>query len=103
MKINRSFCTVLGLILLLFSCNKANTESKNYQTNPIDISKAKKEIGSMLDSFNTAAANAAFTHYFDYFTEDATFNGTDATENWDKKAFMIWAKPFFDKKNNLEF
>ena len=52
----------------------------------------------MLDSFNLAAANAAYQEYFNYYTEDGTFNGTDATENWDKKAFMAWAKPFFDKK-----
>ncbi|RYY46841.1 MAG: hypothetical protein EOO06_13700, partial [Chitinophagaceae bacterium] len=30
-------------------------------------------------------------------------NGTDATENWDKKAFMEWSKPFFDKKSTWNF
>ncbi|MFT3980888.1 MAG: nuclear transport factor 2 family protein [Ferruginibacter sp.] len=69
----------------------------------IDIPKEKTAIGAMLDSFNIAAANADYDKYFSYYTADATFNGTDATENWDKKAFMAWAKPFFDKKTTWNF
>ncbi len=65
--------------------------------------KEKKEIGTMLDSFNVAAANADFTTYFNYFADESTFIGTDATEVWDKKAFMIWAKPYFDKKRTWNF
>lgn len=64
---------------------------------------SKTEIAAMLDSFNVAAANANYQEYFDYYTESGTFNGTDATENWDKKAFMAWAKPFFDKKSTWNF
>ena len=29
--------------------------------------------------------------------------GTDATENWHKKAFAIWAKPHFDKGQGWNF
>ena len=64
---------------------------------------SKKQISAMLDSFNIAAANADYDKYFNFYTEDATFNGTDATENWDKKAFMVWAKPYFDKKTTWNF
>ena len=36
---------------------------------------AKDKIANTLDSFNKAAANADFNAYFNYFTEDAIFDG----------------------------
>lgn len=63
----------------------------------------KKEIGTMLDGFNIAAAKADFITYFNYFADESTFIGTDATEVWDKKAFMSWAKPHFDQKRTWDF
>ncbi len=65
--------------------------------------KEKDEISKMLDGFNTAAAKADFTTYFNYFADESSFIGTDATEIWDKKAFMVWAKPYFDKKTTWNF
>lgn len=69
----------------------------------IKFENEKKEIGMMLDGFNVAAAKADFNTYFNYFAEESTFIGTDATEIWDKKAFMNWAKPFFDKNKTWNF
>lgn len=63
----------------------------------------KTAIGTMLDGFNAAAAKADFSTYFNYFADESTFIGTDATEVWDKKAFMVWAKPYFDKKSTWNF
>ncbi|WP_294276094.1 nuclear transport factor 2 family protein [uncultured Chryseobacterium sp.] len=63
----------------------------------------KTAINTMLDGFNTAAAKADFNTYFGYFADESTFIGTDATEVWDKKAFMVWAKPYFDKKQTWNF
>ncbi|MBC7534983.1 MAG: nuclear transport factor 2 family protein [Ferruginibacter sp.] len=68
-----------------------------------DTSGNRKQIVTMLDSWNKAAAEADFNAYFKYFTEDAVFIGTDATENWNKKRFMIWAKPFFDRGKAWNF
>lgn len=65
--------------------------------------KEKTEIAKMLDGFNMAAAKADFTTYFNYFAKESTFIGTDATEVWDKKAFMSWAKPYFDKNKTWNF
>jgi hypothetical protein len=65
--------------------------------------KEKAEISKMLDGFNTAAAKADFTTYFNYFADESSFIGTDATEIWDKKEFMVWAKPYFDKKSTWNF
>lgn len=73
------------------------------QSNGTKFEKDKTEIGTMLDGFNTAAAKADFNAYFNYFADESTFIGTDATEVWDKKAFMVWAKPHFDKKKTWNF
>ncbi len=63
----------------------------------------QKEIVAMLDSFNTAAAKADYNTYFNFYTDDAIFTGTDATERWNKKQFMVWAKPYFDKGKAWDF
>ncbi|MCU7613378.1 nuclear transport factor 2 family protein [Chryseobacterium sp. GMJ5] len=67
------------------------------------LAKEKVEIGKMLDGFNAAAAKSDFATYFNYFADESTFIGTDATEVWNKKEFMVWAKPYFDKKKTWNF
>lgn len=69
----------------------------------VDTANETKQINAMLDSFNRAAARADFNAYFNYYTEDAIFTGTDATERWDKPAFMAWAKPIFQKGRAWDF
>ena len=64
---------------------------------------SKEPIIKMLDAWHQAAANANFDTYFDAMEENAIFIGTDATENWDKKAFMAYAKPYFDKGKAWSF
>ncbi len=78
--------------------------SSNGQPSPVaDISNDKKQIVAMLDSFNTAAAKADYKTYFNFYADNAIFTGTDATERWDKKEFMVWAKPYFDKGQAWNF
>jgi len=101
MKATFQILLVTTISCLIFSCNESNT--KETAITVTEVADSKKQIASMLDSFNVAAANADYTRYFNFYTEDATFNGTDATENWDKAAFMVWAKPFFDKKTTWNF
>jgi ketosteroid isomerase-like protein len=99
-------CLMLASItLLLFACNQATNEVKDQSMQQVflDTADSKKQIYSMLDSFNLAAARADFDTYFKYFADDATFIGTDATEYWNKERFMIWAKPYFDKKTTWNF
>lgn len=68
-----------------------------------DNDKEKTEINAMLDAFNVAAAKSDYEGYFNYFDKESTFIGTDATEVWTKKEFMVWAKPYFDKKRTWNF
>ena len=83
------------LILFLIGFTEVLAQSK--------FEKEKTEIGTMLDAFNIAAAKADYKTYFDFFADESTFIGTDATEVWNKKEFMIWAKPHFDKKKTWDF
>jgi ketosteroid isomerase-like protein len=73
------------------------------ETKKTDKEADKKQIASLLDSFNIAAAKADFNQYFNYYAEDAVFTGTDATERWNKKAFMDFARPYFDKGKAWNF
>jgi hypothetical protein len=70
---------------------------------PASTDADKTEITAMLDSFHAAAARADYKGYFDFFAEGGTFIGTDATEYWDKQAFMQWSKPYFDKGKAWSF
>ena len=87
------FFSILCGVTFFIGCNSPVKDTAN----------DKQQIINMLDSFNNAAAKADYNNYFKYYTEDAIFAGTDATERWDKKAFMAWAKPFFEKGKAWNF
>src|SRR5690606_36775022 len=80
------------LILLTGLSILVNGQSKGFYENV-----QKKNVNKVQDDLNTFAANADFNNYFDLFAEESTFIGTDATEVWDKKPFMDYFKPHFDK------
>lgn len=65
--------------------------------------KEKSEINQLLDNWHKAAAEAKFDTYFSYLADESIFIGTDATENWNKKQFMDFAKPYFDKGRAWNF
>ena len=95
MKKTTIFFTLL-LCVLGFTTISAQVKDPKFE-------KDEAEIITMLDGFNVAAAKADFKTYFNYFADESTFIGTDASEVWDKKAFMVWAKPYFDKKKTWDF
>jgi len=63
----------------------------------------ESEINLVLDNWHQAAAEANFNSYFNAMTDDAIYIGTDATENWNKPAFIQFAKPYFDKGKAWSF
>ena len=93
----KKLTTAYTLILFLLGFSLWSAQSKT------SFEKEKSEISTMLDAFNAAASKADYTGYFNFFADESTFIGTDATEIWDKKAFMVWAKPHFDKKKTWNF
>ena len=96
----KSICFAATFFIAISSCNQP---AKTTDSVTIDTTKEKQQINSMLDSFNRAAAKADYNAYFNFYTADAIFTGTDATERWDKNEFMKWAKPIFDKGRAWSF
>src|SRR5690242_17725974 len=95
------FPGLLIIVLFISSCTTdKTTDTATQQTSPAD---ERKFIAAMLDSMNTAAAAADFQQYFSFYADSSVFMGTDATEYWDKQAFMKWAKPYFDKRTTWDF
>jgi len=78
-------------LLLIFSFSTAQTSSE------------KTAINSTLDNWHKAASEANFENYFNLMSNDGVFIGTDATENWQNKAFKTFSKPYFDKGKAWDF
>ncbi len=53
-------------------------------------------IAALLDDWHQAASVGDAPRYFGYFTPDAVFLGTDATERWTLAEFQEYASPHFE-------
>jgi len=53
------------------------------------------DIDQLLDTLHSAAANAKIDAYFDCFSSDGHFIGTDPSENWNMTEFRCYAEPAF--------
>ncbi|QIY82784.1 nuclear transport factor 2 family protein [Chryseobacterium sp. NEB161] len=93
----KKIISIVLLSFLIFSI-PLSAQKKGFYENV-----QKKNINKLLDDLNTLAANADFKNYFDLFADESTYIGTDATEVWDKKQFMDYAKPHFDKGQGWSF
>lgn len=91
--------TSLALCLMTAFLSDVQAQTANDNTFLED----KLKIGARLDTLNKRAARADFDGYFDCYSKDGTFLGTDATEYWTKESFMVWSKPFFDRKRAWNF
>tara|TARA_R110000868_G_scaffold73955_3_gene214031 strand:- start:1590 stop:2087 length:498 start_codon:yes stop_codon:yes gene_type:complete len=83
---------IIGL-LLFFLTITGNSQETN----------AKLEISKVLDAWHKAAAETDFDTYFSLMTKNGVFIGTDATENWQNKAFREFSKPYFDSGRAWSF
>lgn len=90
------YFTVFSLVF--FCSNTFYSQKKEFYENV-----QKRTISKVLDDLNTFAATADFKNYFGLFADESTFVGTDATEVWNKKEFMEYAKPYFDKGKAWNF
>ena len=63
----------------------------------------RKRIDQLLTTWHQAASDADFQAYFGCMAEEAVFIGTDASENWNKKDFMSFSKPYFDRGKAWSF
>lgn len=94
-RIGWSLSTFVSLATLA-GCGPAVTQSPTPAAAvPGKAADEVKAIAEVLDDWHAAAARADEERYFGLLTEDAVFLGTDATERWDKKAFLAYAHPHF--------
>ncbi|NVK56946.1 MAG: nuclear transport factor 2 family protein [Alteromonadaceae bacterium] len=54
-------------------------------------------VDEVLNALHANASQANYDAYFDLYSEDAVFIGTDAAETWDLQSFKNYAKPVFDR------
>lgn len=80
--------------LVLFGCKTSQ---------PTFSLHSETELNLILNNWHKAAAEANFDNYFNVLSEDAIYIGTDPTENWNKPAFIQFAKPYFDKGKAWNF
>ena len=92
---NISQITILALLFCSFSLF---AQKKGFYENI-----QKKNVSKVLDDLNAFATAADFTGYFNLYAPESTFIGTDAGEVWNKKEFMDYAKPHFDKGKAWNF
>ncbi|WP_226661145.1 nuclear transport factor 2 family protein [Microbulbifer aggregans] len=59
--------------------------------------KQQSAIAEQLDQFHQTAANADGETYFNLFSKDGVFIGTDASERWTLDAFKKFAEPYFSQ------
>lgn len=78
---------------------------ENKQSKPKDIrgSSEKEAINTMLDAWHKSASEAKYDPYFNAMSKTSIFIGTDASENWAKKDFKAFSKPFFDRGKAWDF
>jgi len=71
----------------------------------ISFSFAQKEaeLNTIINTWHKNAANSEFDAYFEITTADFVFLGTAPEERWEKKEFMTFCRPYFDKKSTWDF
>lgn len=73
------------------------------QAAPMDVVQATStRVNAFIDEWHDDAAHAN-PRYFDKMAEHGVFIGTDKTERWEREAFRVWAKPYFDRHNAWSF
>lgn len=90
-------------LFLLLSIVSIGTTAFFTNEVPVNTADEKKNINTLLDNWHAAAAKGDYNGYFGKIAEDGRYIGTDATENWDKKAFAAFSKPYFDRGKAWDF
>lgn len=87
---------------ILFFCVMSSTFAQK-SVNVDTKKEIKTTINTLLNNWHLAATEANFDDYFGKMDSLSVFIGTDASENWTKKAFEAFSKPYFDKGKAWDF
>ena len=63
----------------------------------------EKELNLLVDAWHLAATKADFNAYFEKTDDSFIFLGTAPNERWDKKQFMAFSLPYFEKGKAWDF
>ena len=85
---NKSWALLLTLLILAVPAWADSSSSTEAEASA---------IATQLDDFHKAASNADFDAYFDLFSENGVFIGTDATERWPVPVFKEFVRPYFSQ------
>lgn len=91
------------MYMLIFIVVFSSCENKKNNAENTNAASEKETINTMLDAWHKSASEAEFDSYFDSMAKASVFIGTDASENWEKKDFKAFSKPFFDRGEAWDF
>lgn len=89
--------------MLIFIVVFSSCENKKNKVENSNVPSEKDALNEMLDAWHKSASEAAFDSYFKSMAKASVFIGTDASENWVKKDFKAFSKPFFDRGEAWDF
>ena len=90
MRIYKALGTALVFSSLLVSAGCTQ------DANQPDPETAVNEVNAVLDDLHAQAAAANFLGYFELYSADAVFLGTDRSEYWPLEEFKAYTKPRFE-------
>ena len=70
---------------------------------PVGAQTPEADVGAVLDRLHATASAADGVAYFDLYTPDARFIGTDAGERWSLEEFRAYAEPHFSQGNGWTY
>ncbi len=85
------------MFVALVACNQAGELAKQQ---PEDIIVT---VDTLLNNWHKDASEANFDQYMALMDSIFVFIGTDANENWTKRQFAAFCKPYFDKGKAWDF
>lgn len=81
----------LAIILAFTSCSIQNLNTE------------KQEVNNLLDDWHHAATVANEKQFFNKFSQNGIYIGTDPTENWSAEELQLWAKKTFERDTAWAF
>jgi len=91
------------VFIVIFIVVFSACENKKPSAEIVNVVAEKEAINTMLDAWHKSASEAAYDSYFKSMAKASVFIGTDASENWSKKDFKAFSKPFFDRGKAWDF
>lgn len=86
------------LAVLFYQCETPQKDSSKVNSQELIAS-----ADALLTNWHIAAAEANYDNYFGTMDSISIFIGTDYAENWSKKEFEVFSKPYFDKGKAWSF